>query len=282
MIAITKVLFERVLTQAEMQQMILNSPQTAQAGQGVHVAPGVVVPAAAPQQIAVPAVQHGVIAPAAAATTQVVAAPVVKAAAAAPQQIAAPVTAPVVVSPQVATTARRLNVSQPYQAAMNKSFNQFRKEEGRMPQVAGDRQVVPANPTDQARINQLHKQYMTAGVPAKTAPAVTKVAEQPVPVADVAKKAAVDAPAAAPAADAAKKAATEATKEASQTQKDISGTDAAGIALKKGAQATGEALGSGAKKAMEFAGENPVAGGLVAGAVGALGLRKLLQRNKSV
>jgi hypothetical protein len=274
MIAITKVLFERVLTQAEMQQMILNSPQTAQAGQGVHVAPGVVVPAAAPQQIAVPAVQHGVIAP---ATTQVVAAPVVKAAAAAPQQIAAPVTAPVVVSPQVATTARRLNVSQPYQAAMNKSFNQFRKEEGRMPQVAGDRQTV-VKPIDQARINQLHKQNMAAGIPAKTAPAVTKVAEQPVPVADVAKKAAVDAPAA----DAAKKAATEATKEASQTQKDISGTDAAGIALKKGAQATGEALGSGAKKAMEFAGENPVAGGLVAGAVGALGLRKLLQRNKSV
>ncbi len=285
MIAITKVLFERVLTQAEMQQMILNSPQTAQAGQGVHVAPGVVVPAAAPQQIAVPAVQHGVIAPAAAATTQVVATPVVKAAAAAPQQIAAPVTAPVVVSPQVATTARRLNVSQPYQAAMNKSFNQFRKEEGRMPQVAGDRQTV-VKPIDQARINQLHKQNMAAGIPAKTAPAVTKVAEQPVPVADVAKKAAVDAPAAAPAADAAadaaKKAATEATKEASQTQKDISGTDAAGIALKKGAQATGEALGSGAKKAMEFAGENPVAGGLVAGAVGALGLRKLLQRNKSV
>lgn len=277
MIAITKVLFERVLTQAEMQQMILNSPQTAQVGQGVQVAPGVVVPAAAPQQIAVPAVQHGVIAPAAAATTQVVAAPVVKAAAAAPQQIAAPVTAPVVVSPQVATTARRLNVSQPYQAAMNKSFNQFRKEEGRMPQVAGDRQTV-VKPIDQARINQLHKQNMAAGIPAKTAPAVTKVAEQPVPVADVAKKAAVDAPAA----DAAKKAATEATKEASQTQKDISGTDAAGIALKKGAQATGEALGSGAKKAMEFAGENPVAGGLVAGAVGALGLRKLLQRNKSV
>ena len=121
-----------------------------------------------------------------------------KADAAAPQEMAAPVTAPVIVSPQVATTARRLNVSQPYQAAMNKSFNQFRKEEGRMPQVAGDRQVVPANPTDQARINQLHKQYMTAGVPAKTAPGAvaTKVAEQP-------------APAAAPAAaDAAKKAAT--------------------------------------------------------------------------
>ena len=270
MIAITKVLFERVLTQAEMQQMMVNNA----------VRTGM-IPAVAPQQIvAAPAVQQGVIAPVAAApaTTVVARAPV----ATAPVVAAAPATAPVVVSPQVATTARRLNVSQPYQAAMNKSFNQFRKETGRMPQVVGDRQVVPANPTDQARINQLHKQYMTAGVPAKTAPAVTKVAEQPVPVADVAKKAAVDAPAAAPAADAAKKAATEATKEASQTQKDISGTDAAGIALKKGAQATGEALGSGAKKAMEFAGENPVAGGLVAGAVGALGLRKLLQRNKSV
>lgn len=262
MIAITKVLFERVLTQAEMQQMMVNNA----------VRTGM-IPAVAPQQIvAAPAVQQGVIAPVAAApaTTVVARAPV----ATAPQQIAAPATAPVVVSPQVATTARRLNVSQPYQAAMNKSFNQFRKEEGRMPQVAGDRQVVPANPTDQARINQLHKQYMTAGVPAKTAPGAvaTKVAEQPAPAA---------APAAA-AADAAKKAATEATKEAAQTSKEISGTEAAGIALKKGAQATGEALGSGAKKAMEFAGENPVAGGLVTGAVGALGLRKLLQRNKSV
>jgi len=272
MIAITKVLFERVLTQAEMQQMMVNNA----------VRTGM-IPAVAPQQIvAAPAVQQGVIAPVAAApaTTVVARAPV----ATAPVVAAAPATAPVVVSPQVATTARRLNVSQPYQAAMNKSFNQFRKEEGRMPQVVGDRQVVPANPTDQARIDQLHKQYMTAGVPAKTAPGAvaTKVAEQPAPVADVAKKAAVDAPAAAPAADAAKKAATEATKEAAQTSKEISGTEAAGIALKKGAQATGEALGSGAKKAMEFAGENPVAGGLVAGAVGALGLRKLLQRNKSV
>lgn len=260
MIAITKVLFERVLTQAEMQQMMVNNA----------VRTGM-IPAVAPQQIvAAPAVQQGVIAPVAAApaTTVVARAPV----ATAPVVAAAPVTAPVVVSPQVATTARRLNVSQPYQAAMNKSFNQFRKETGRMPQVVGDRQVVPANPTDQARINQLHKQYMTAGVPAKTAPGAvaTKVAEQP-------------APAAAPAAaDAAKKAATEATKEAAQTSKEISGTEAAGIALKKGAQATGEALGSGAKKAMEFAGENPVAGGLVAGAAGALGLRKLLQRNKSV
>jgi hypothetical protein len=264
MIAINKFLFERTLTQAEMQQMMLNSPQAAQAVQGIQVAPGVVVPAVAPapvQPVAVaPAQQAMRVAP---ATQQVVAtAPV----AAAPVQ-------PVAVAPaqQVAATARRLGVSQPYQAGMNKSFNQFRQETGRLPQVAGDKQVGPVNPTDQARINQLHKQYMTAGVPAKTVPGVaaTKAVEQPAVA-----KTATEAPAA--------EAATKAAKEAAQTSKEISGTEAAGIALKKGAQATGEAVGSGAKKAMEFAGENPVAGGLVAGAVGALGLRKLLHRNKSV
>lgn len=61
---------------------------------------------------------------------------------------------------------------------------------------------------------------------------------------------------------------------------DISGTQAAGIALKKGAESAGEAAGSFGKKAMEFAGENPGAAGLAAGAIGALGLRKLLNRNK--
>ena len=242
MIAINKFLFERTLTQAEIQQMMLNSPQAAQAVQGVQVVPRVVVPA-----------------------PQVVTAPVA----------ATPTVAPIVVNPQVAATARRLNVRQPYQVAMNKSFNKFKQETGRLPQVAGDKQVV-VNPTDQAKINQLHKQY-TAGIPAKTAPEVvtTKVVQTPVPI--EATKAPTEA-----AKTVANKAATEATKEATQTQKEISGSEAAGIALKKGAQATGEALGSGAKKAMEFAGENPVAGGVAAGAIGALGLRKLLQRNKSV
>jgi len=239
MIAINKFLFERTLTQAEIQQMMLNNPQAAQAVQGVQVVPRVVVPT--------------------------------------PQVAAAPAT--VVVNPQVAATARRLNVRQPYQAAMNKSFNKFKQETRRLPQVAGDKQVV-INPTDQIRINQLHKQY-TAGIPAKTAPEVvaTKVVQAPVPI--EATKAAAEAPTEA-AKTVANKAATEATKEVAQTQKEISGSEAAGIALKKGAQATGEALGSGAKKAMEFAGENPVAGGVAAGAIGALGLRKLLQRNKSV
>jgi len=245
--------------------MMLNNPQAAQAVQGVVVpaAHQQVVTTAPHQIVTTPAAQQGMIAPVAAANMV----PVVKAPVVAPQVVTAP--APVVVSPQVAETARRLNVSQPYQSAMNKSFNQFRKEVRRMPRVAGDRQVGPVNPVDQARINQLHKQYM-AGIPAKTTPRVTAI-EQPTPVAaDVAKKTAAEASAA----DVAKKAA--------QTSKEISGTEAAGIALKKGAQATGEALGSGAKKAMEFAGENPVAGGMAAGAIGALGLRKLLRRNKSV
>lgn len=61
---------------------------------------------------------------------------------------------------------------------------------------------------------------------------------------------------------------------------DMTGTEAAGVALKKGAEATGEATGSAAKKAMEFAGENPTAAGILAGAAGALGLRKILNRNK--
>lgn len=252
MIAINKFLFERTLTQAEMQQMMLNSPQAAQAAQGIQVAPGVVVPAV-PQQVvnAAPIVRAPIVAPA-------------------PQQV--------VVNPQVAATARRLNVSQPYQAAMNKSFNQFKQETGRLSQVAGDKQVGPVNPADQARINQLHKQYSAAGVP--TAPA--KVVQTAPIVQNAPAIQTEPAVQTAPIAPAVTKTAAEATKEAAQTQKDISGTDAAGIALKKGAQAAGEAVGSGAKKAMEFAGENPVAGGLVAGAVGALGLRKLLQRNKSV
>ncbi len=59
---------------------------------------------------------------------------------------------------------------------------------------------------------------------------------------------------------------------------DISGARAAGIALKKGAQATGGAVGSAAKKTVEFAGEHPMIGGVALGALGvagALGLRKL-------
>jgi len=145
---------------------------------------------------------------------------------------------------------------------MNKSFNQFKAETGRLPQVAGDKQIGPINPADQARINQLHKQYMAAGVPVKT-----------VAPTDIPAKAATEIPT-----DVATKAA---TKAAAETQKEISGSEAAGIAAKKGISAAGEALGSAGKKAFEFAGEHPVAGGLVAGAAGALGLRKLLQRNRS-
>jgi len=61
---------------------------------------------------------------------------------------------------------------------------------------------------------------------------------------------------------------------------DISGSQAAGIALKKGAQSAGEAVGSLGNKTMELAGEHPGMAGAAAGVVGALGLRKLLNRNK--
>ena len=55
---------------------------------------------------------------------------------------------------------------------------------------------------------------------------------------------------------------------------DMSGSEAAGVAMKKGAHAAGEAVGSLGKKTMELAGEHPV----MAGAVGALGAAAGLKR----
>jgi len=56
-----------------------------------------------------------------------------------------------------------------------------------------------------------------------------------------------------------------AAKAVQPVQQDISGQEAAGIALKKGAHAAGEAVGSFSKKAAEFAGENPLAAGVALG-----------------
>ena len=50
-----------------------------------------------------------------------------------------------------------------------------------------------------------------------------------------------------------------ASKVKTELSGDTSGTEAAGHALKKGAEAAGEAAGSFGKKAMEFAGEHPAA-----------------------
>jgi len=259
MISISTILFERYATQEEVRRMMLNTPQAREAAQGVQVAPGVVVPPTAAGAPAAAAVQQRVVP--VAQVQQVASAPA-----------AAAVQTQQVIPPKVAATAKRLGVSPEYQNAMNKSFNQFKAETGRLPKVAGDRQVGPINPADQARINQLHKQYMT-GVPAKTA-APVKVASDVVP------------PAGAPAAAkvttaAAQELPNDAAKAIAKTQGEISGSEAAGIAAKKGISAAGEAIGSAGKKAFEFAGEHPVAGGLAAGAIGALGLKKLLQRNRS-
>jgi len=171
-----------------------------------------------------------------------------------------------VVPPAVAATAKRLGLSDRYQYAMNQAFNQFKRETGRLPQVAGHGQTGPVNPADQARIDDLHKKYM-AGMPA--APPRPPAAP-PAPTA----KPPVEAP---PPGAGARQVVVPHVKDT-----DISGSQAAGIALKKGLQATGEALGSGARKSMEFAGEHPVAAGIAAGAVGALGLRKLLRGNRQV
>jgi len=57
---------------------------------------------------------------------------------------------------------------------------------------------------------------------------------------------------------------------------EISGSEAAGIAAKKGFTSAGEALGGASKKVAELAGEHP---GLVAGATG-LGLGALLMKRR--
>jgi len=66
---------------------------------------------------------------------------------------------------------------------------------------------------------------------------------------------------------------------AKKTADQISGSEAAGIAAQKGMKAAGDAGGSIAKKAAEFAGEHPVAAGVVGGAAAAYGLRKIFNKN---
>ena len=62
---------------------------------------------------------------------------------------------------------------------------------------------------------------------------------------------------------------------------DFSGTEAAGIAIKKGAKAAGKEVGSIAQKAVEVAGEHPVATAAAAGVTGGLGLKRLLRKNNT-
>jgi len=72
-----------------------------------------------------------------------------------------------------------------------------------------------------------------------------------------------------------------AQKTAETVGKEMSGTEAAGIAAQKGMKEVGEAGGSIAKKAAEFAGEHPMTAGLVGGAAAAYGLKKIFNRNKA-
>lgn len=69
-------------------------------------------------------------------------------------------------------------------------------------------------------------------------------------------------------------------KVATTEPQELSGIQHAGIALQKGIKAGGEAAGGFAKKAGEFAAENPGTAGVLGGALMALGAKKLLNRNK--
>jgi len=81
-------------------------------------------------------------------------------------------------------------------------------------------------------------------------------------------------------ADELKKASEAAKKAASTLSNDTSGTEAAGIALKKGAQSAGEAVGGFGKKTMEFAGEHPAAAMGIAGAGLAAALMARRRKNQ--
>lgn len=216
-----------------------------------------------PRFIQDPGLPATIAAPAAAPVVQAVApapaAPVVNAVQAAPP--AAPVAAPNIA--RGARVARQM--SPQYKEDLRQTFNSF-PNRGKDLAVAGTGQTRPVNPADQATFDNRYRQIVANRQPAGV-PAVNPVQPQVVPVAQ---QPHVDPSVSASAVQ----------KQVKNVQGDISGSQAAGIALKKGAQATGEAVGSASKKAMEFAGEHPVAGGLVAGAAGALGLRSLLRRNR--
>ncbi len=117
-----------------------------------------------------------------------------------------------------------------------------------------------------------NKEAADAGVPAKTAPGAvaTKVAEQPAPVADVAKKAAVDAPAAAPA-------------------KNTEDTTSVLSHLGKSARKVGDDIQSGVKSFghkvadhlsnLDY-GKTALASGAIAAGLGALALRRRMKNAK--
>lgn len=159
-----------------------------------------------------------------------------------------------------ARVARQM--SPQYREDLRQTFNSL-PNRGRDLQIAGTGQIRPVIPAHQQQFDERYRQIVTnrqpAGVPARQAQQAVPVDTPPPTV-----------PATIPVKQAVK----------AVSADDISGSQAAGIALKKGAKAAGEAIGSGANKAMEFAGDHPLAGGIVAGAAGALGLKRLLNRNR--
>ena len=198
--------------------------------------------------------------------------------------------APVVVQPApmipapITPVIRQPVLTSGYRQNLRQSFNSF-PGGGKNLRVAGTGQPLPPTVADQQTFDTRFKQVAAgnrnlnpAGIPVvkpAPVPAPVQLPPPPPPVAHVH-------PDVTPVQGELPANTIPAPPPAVPSAPDISGTEAAGIAVKKGSEAAGEAAGSAAKKAMEFAGEHPAAAGLIAGAAGALGLRKILNRNKTV
>ena len=207
-------------------------------------------------------------APVAAAPAPVVAAP--------PPVVAAPPPAPYVapVQPNIARGVRVARQMTPtYKENLRQTFNTL-PGKGKNLHIAGTGQTGPVNPTDQKTFDAKFSQVAaknTAGIPAAP-PAVA-----PPPV--VAPPLTAPAPTVMP---------PNVNAIAPNIPNQVGATQPGDLAqagqhfakaAEHGLSATGEAIKSGAKKAAQLAAEHPGMAGVAAGAVGALGLRKLLTRN---
>lgn len=135
------------------------------------------------------------------------------------------------------------------QEIMRRTFNAL-PNKGRDLHIAGTGQNRPVRAADQQQFDAMYKKIAAGHAPGVPSNTVTKAAG---------------------------------------TQQDITAGQAAGILAKKGAQAVGDAVSSvghatvsGVRGIAQHIGDHPgpVAGALAVGAAGALGLRKLLNRNK--
>lgn len=170
--------------------------------------------------------------------------------------------------PQKQVVTKVINPNAPnYNAKLNQTFNAIGKKNLANMQYAGKVPLSQVNPEHQKIIDTKYRELAAqkalapAGVPA-VQPAIQSVVPTAVPVTTVQQTVP-----------------TTAVQQATPPE-DVSVVQKVGDTVSKGLKTAGETVSSGAKKAMEFAGEHQLASGVAAGALGALGLRRLLRRNK--